>query len=178
MKLKKKIIALVVCGLLAATSVVLMAEKSEADWWPEFGHKMHFPQLPDEDGCDVWASDNMVLADDWLCTGSGYVRDIHFWGSWYLDDIGVINYFEITIWSNNPGIPGEIPSHPDSLLWCQQVTDFDVLEMEPSRQAFYWPQEGGFDPDNHARWFQYNMYFDEAEAFWQIEGTILDRLHR
>lgn len=39
-------------------------------------------QLPDEDGWDVMAMDR-CLADDWACTRSGEVTDIHFWGSWH-----------------------------------------------------------------------------------------------
>jgi hypothetical protein len=46
---------------------------------------MHFPQLPNLDGYDIDAThlmsggDEMVeLADDWKCSESGKVRDIHF----------------------------------------------------------------------------------------------------
>ena len=49
-------------------------------------HKMHFPQLPDEDGWDVssgYTGQMQCLADDWMCSESGYVTDIHFWGSWH-----------------------------------------------------------------------------------------------
>ena len=53
-----------------------------ADWDPGDGHKMHFPQLPDEEGWDVNATFPKVLADDWTCSGTGWVEDIHFWGSW------------------------------------------------------------------------------------------------
>ena len=53
-------------------------------------HKMHFPQLPDEDGWDVNATD-MCLADDWECSETGYVTDVHFWGSWEQGYMGVFD---------------------------------------------------------------------------------------
>ena len=39
--------------LLAFSCVALLAGPALADWEPADGHKMHFPQLPDEDGWDV-----------------------------------------------------------------------------------------------------------------------------
>ncbi|MCJ7578787.1 MAG: hypothetical protein MUO91_10085, partial [candidate division Zixibacteria bacterium] len=48
--------------------------------WPN--HKMHFPQLPDLEGWDVYAVYPKTLADDWKCSATGPVTDIHFWGSW------------------------------------------------------------------------------------------------
>jgi hypothetical protein len=51
-------------------------------------HKMHYPQLPDPGGWDVNATGNVslpnsiMLADDFRCTETGYIDDMHFWGSW------------------------------------------------------------------------------------------------
>jgi len=66
----------------AGLAIVLSAVGAAADWQPADGHKMHFPQLPDEEGWDVNATAPMILADDWRCSQSGLVTDIHFWGSW------------------------------------------------------------------------------------------------
>ena len=66
-----------------------MAGPAIAHWEPGDGHKMHFPQLPDEDGWDVRAS-YLCLADDWVCSEDGYVKDIHFWGSWQEGNAGLI----------------------------------------------------------------------------------------
>lgn len=60
--------------------VLALAAPALADWEPGDGHKMHFPQLPDPDGWDVRAS-ALCMADDWLCTETGTVDDIHWWGS-------------------------------------------------------------------------------------------------
>ena len=74
---KKSFVVLAVLGTL-----MFLAAPTVADWKPEDGHKMHFPQLPDEDGWDVNATWPKVLADDWTCSETGWVKDIHFWGSW------------------------------------------------------------------------------------------------
>lgn len=66
----------------ALACVALLAAPAIADWHPGDGHKMHFPQLPDENGWDVNASGGICLADDWMCSETGPVSDIHFWGSW------------------------------------------------------------------------------------------------
>ena len=69
---------------------------------PEWDAKMHYPQLPDENGWDVNATWPLVLADDWLCTETGWVKDIHFWGSWLGDSIGYIEYFILSIHEDIP----------------------------------------------------------------------------
>jgi hypothetical protein len=79
---------------LAMACVALLAAPAIADWNPGDGHKMHFPQLPDEDGWDVNATTNgdpyVCLADDWMCSQTGPVEDIHFWGSWKHGNVGQI----------------------------------------------------------------------------------------
>lgn len=72
--------------------VLALAGPALADWDKFDGHKMHFPQYPDEDGWDVKADDGICLADDWMCTGTGPVSDIHFWGSWKDGIEGTINW--------------------------------------------------------------------------------------
>ena len=64
--------------LIVLLCVAALAGPALADWDPEDGHKMHFPQLPDPNGYDVSA---YCLTDDWTCSETGPVTDIHFWGS-------------------------------------------------------------------------------------------------
>jgi len=75
--------------LMTVLCVVGLPALALGDWQPGDGHKMHFPQLPDEDGWDVRAS-YICLADDWECSEDGFVRDMHFWGSWRNGDVGLI----------------------------------------------------------------------------------------
>lgn len=71
--------------LLALTVVGLASGSALADWDPEDAHKMHFPQLPNIGGPSVYFSEPSVVADDWQCSDSGDVLDVHFWiaSPWY-----------------------------------------------------------------------------------------------
>src|ERR1700733_819441 len=44
-------------------------------------------------GLDVLDTHRIVLADDFLCTNSGFITDIHLWGSWSNDIVGTISTF-------------------------------------------------------------------------------------
>jgi hypothetical protein len=153
-----------------------------ADWDEGDHYKMHFPQLPDLNG---WAVSNynatsyepLLLADDWNCTETGYVTDIHIWGSWRGDINGSIVSFNVSIWSNDPGTNF---SHPGDLLWQHTFNQSEFTER-------YWGN--GFqrtvwflslptifiiakfaEPDHNNTW-QYNLHIDPAMAFIQQEGT-------
>jgi len=138
-----------------------------ADWDPEDGYKMHFPQLPDPNGWDVNAQNE--LADDWQCSETGYVKDIHFWGSWEDDIIGTINSFNIAIYANNPGPP----STPHVLLWEREIFNGEWIERGPydGDQGFYWPEDNYYDWNNHDEYYQYNIFLD-GPWFLQEEGNI------
>jgi Dockerin type I domain len=82
-------------------------------------HKMHYPQLPDETGWDVNATYPLVLADDWECSETGYVKDIHFWGSWMHGEETEILYFILSIHDDIPA--GSIPM--DTM--CYATGDFN-----------------------------------------------------
>jgi hypothetical protein len=71
--MKRKIIGILICMLMIGTTTIAIA-----DWEPSDGHKMHFPQMPDPVGWDVNFHD-FYLADDWRCSETGPVTDIHFW---------------------------------------------------------------------------------------------------
>lgn len=150
------------------------------DWNPGDDYKMHFPQLPDPLGWDVDASyvDTVFpynrLADDWMCTESGPVTDIHFWGSWLEDKIGSIVSFSIKIFSDIPADPPTIPySHPGIILWERTFLPDDWMVAGPWEgiQGWYDPGEGFFLDDNHYYYWQYNIE-NIDDPFIQEEGTI------
>lgn len=176
----KALFALVVGAvcLLAAGSVL-------ADWVPTDGHKMHFPQLPDEQGWDVNSSVPVMLADDWQCSRSGPVTDVHFWGSWRdvsvpadgVGDVGVISSFMIRFWTDVPDPTGISFSHPGTVLWEGEVSTFAVVPIDPpTLEAWFDPSK---DPDlvvpnDHGEYFQYNLDLTQVSQipFAQQEGTI------
>jgi hypothetical protein len=134
--------------------------------WPD--HKMHFPQLPNPNGWDVLATYPVVAADDFMCTESGPITGIHLWGSWWMNQIGAISGFHLSIHSNIPGPPY---SRPGDLLWSTEVTDFVETPMPPESQGWYDPLWPFWDPADHVDYFRYDIT-DIPEPFVQDSGTI------
>ena len=61
-----------------------------------------------------------VLADDFPCTNSGPITDIHLWGSWLFDAVDTNATYTLAIWSDAPtNATGLNYSRPDQLLWTQ-----------------------------------------------------------
>jgi|GEM_PF-1255986 len=64
-----------------------------------------------------------VLADDFPCTNSGPITDIHIWGSWLYDQVDANAVFTLAIWSDAPTSAANQFSHPDQLLWTQTYSN-------------------------------------------------------
>ncbi len=162
--MKKLITICVVCAFVASTAT--------AHWVPQDGHKMHFPQLPDPQGWDIAFS--TTLADDWQCSGTGPVTDIHFWGSWRQDIVGNIQNIHLSIHEDIPANDprGTYYSQPGIELWSLDTTDFTISD------SFY-GCEGWYDPTNtaettypdHDKFYQYNIT-DIPQPFTQQEDTV------
>jgi len=150
------------------------------DWSLGDPFKMHFPQLPDEEGWDVNATLPMVLADDFLCTKSGHIKDIHFWGSWKGDVVGDILFFVVSFHKNIPESPPETPySRPGMVLWEMEVPieHVHVIPIDPpTMEGWYDPSTGEVIPNDHGSYFQYNICLDEFlylfDMFYQEEDSI------
>ena len=76
---------------------------------------MHFPQLPDPNGWDVSLMQPRIIADDWLCTGTGPVSDIHGWISVQEDADLIAESFNRGIYSERPQTK---PSFSVALISC------------------------------------------------------------
>ena len=188
-------------ALIAVVAVMFVAASATADWKWEDGHKMHFPQRPDHDGWDVKFGPFVipqdpepiqgikVLADDWKCSQTGNVEDIHFWfsarGDDWTPDIPFQN-IHYSIWSNEPAVVDDLgnelePSRPKDLLhWGDSANgDFSYkLNPEPGtgQQGWYDPNlpiEPGINPidNDHLMFWQMNIT-DIVEPFEQKRGEI------
>jgi len=167
----RKLLILVLAGL----AIGFAATTATADWEPGDGFKMHFPQLPDVAGWDVNATEPMVLADDWACSRTGWVKDIHFWGSWMHGIEGQVIAFQMSIYSDIPANPPDEPySKPGTLHWDRVITNYilAVPSDPPGPEGWYNPPAGEFFPDDHVEYWQYNVFLDSPDWFWQEEGTI------
>ena len=157
-------------------AVCLIAPLAWADWIPSDGHKMHYPQLPDPSGWDVNAMVDQVfarkLADDWRCSESGPVKDIHFWGSFQHNDVFHPLMFQLEIWDNVPkGADGSF-SHPGQRLWTFTADDVGIVPVDPpSMQGWFDPFTDLVLPDDHDSYFQYNVV-DIPQPFHQTEGEV------
>jgi hypothetical protein len=142
--------------------------------WPN--HKMHYPQLPDAAGWDVMAMAPMVLADDWRCTETGWIKDIHFWGSWMHGQTGIINSFNLWIFTDIPADPPLVPySRPGEDLWYREIAFQDIVVTPldpPAWEGWYNPSQGFVLDDDHQEFFRYDIALDSLDWFWQDQGTI------
>ena len=163
----KKLLSTCFCVLLAGSAVV-------ADWDSGDSYKMHYPQLPDPFGWDVYGELTTILADDWLCTKTGPVSDIHLWGSWEHDSVGTINSIFVAIYGNIPVGP-EGWSIPGQLLWSR---DFGSSKFTVRNDDGYYGEQGWYNPNvsqslrpDHNMYHQINIENIDG-AFTQQEDNI------
>ncbi|MFH1701746.1 MAG: dockerin type I repeat-containing protein, partial [Candidatus Zixiibacteriota bacterium] len=137
-------------------------------------HKMHYPQLPDESGWDVRAPNfaGMRIGDDWRCSESGYVKDIHFWGSWKNGIEGIVIGWTIEIYSDVPAGDTVSYSRPGQKLWSKFINPGEVPISSSSWQGWYSPYEPLTISDHHQGYIRYDITLNQADWFLQEEGTI------
>lgn len=160
--------------LLYDLAFCLLLDPTTCDWNPGDPYKMHYPQLPDEAGWDVNATQPLILADDFQCSETGWIKDIHFWGSW-LDGVeGEIQYFVLSLHEDIPADQSPTGySMPGATLWERDIAVFDAIPIDPpTMEGWYDPSTDQYFPDNHQAYFQYNVCLDEPDWFWQEAGTI------
>jgi hypothetical protein len=158
----KKVICIFVCMLVIGTTSIAVADWSEGD-----GYKMHFPQLPDPVGWDVSFHD-WQLGDDWKCSETGPVKDIHFWISWRHDIVGDLPFIGVAIYSNDP----TPPSKPAQQLWGRTFTPDQFVTKGPMTgdQGWLEPNAEYFLHD-HMMYYQINIK-NISEPFVQQNGII------
>jgi hypothetical protein len=170
-------------------SSTLLDVYGEVEPSPSMSHKMHFPQLPDmghtgldvKFTCEAGVLNGDILADDWRCSESGAVNDIHFWfssrGDWF--DPGqlpsqILSIY-VSIHSNDPGPP----SLPDTVLWSAYFSPDDTnVEIFlygtslPDSQGYYDPTlSGTYIANDHVNVYQCNIT-NIPDPFSQEEGEI------
>lgn len=170
----------IVCGLLSFPAY--------ADWNVGDPHKMHFPQLPDPFGLDVNFSEPAIVADDWTCSETGPVTDIHFWFSakddWFNIDQPLssqIANIHVSIHDDipaEPNVPGSFSRPADPPRWT-----WDYAPDDPSISIRSWPDSGTFSqgwfdpatgeylPTNHQKIYQVNIT-GITQPFFQEEGNV------
>ncbi len=142
-------------------------------WNPDDGWKMHYPQYPDPQGWDVCLR-KMVVADDFQCTESGAITDIHFWISWKDDLVDNVLGWTISIYSDENSQPGQE-------LWRYHGGRIELRQEAPSTQGWLCPcltddndNENDADSvitDNHT-WYALVNITEIEDPFVQEEGQV------
>jgi hypothetical protein len=143
--------------LLCSTSIL-------ADWDQGQSYKMHYPQLPDPTGWDICLL-HQFLADDFMCTQTGPITDIHFWISWQHDLIGSPN-FEIEIHPDMMGMPAPAP------VWVWNgLGNIKIRHYDMGLQNWFCPLYQSPVYNDHTQFFQVNIT-DISEPMIQEHGQI------
>ncbi len=121
---------LMLWSMIAGIVLVGFCTVCPAHWKPSDGHKMHFPQTPDPAGWAVNLS-HIAIADDFRCSQTGPITEIHFWISWRDNLIDEVPWWDVAIFADYEGRPGE-------KLWS---FNDGVIAVEEKPQ----PQQGWVD---------------------------------
>ena len=176
----KRLGASVLIPVFTILLLLFVTSNTSAHWDPGDDYKMHHPQLPDPNGWDVyaeylssgytggqwWCWTKRGLADDWQCNESGYVDDIHFWGSWKNDIVGTTGNIYAAILADDSGTPGDI-------LWNDvfEVGDYQIRLYGSGDQGWFDPYGDTYNEHDHNDIYQYNISFID-NPFYQEEGEI------
>jgi len=174
-------------ALIAMTAIVCcLPAAARADWDTDDPAK--WVQMPNMDGWDVNVT-GAFLADDFRCTQTGLVDELHFWGSWRGDLKGTIQNIRVEFWADDPADDpaddGDGPdySEPHSARWGSDFGPSRVTERYwgEGSQGWYDPIEGEAtseeDWPDHLGVYQYNidmtnlpLYFEqqEGEIYWLL----------
>lgn len=144
------------------------------DYAVHLGYK--WVQKPDltQLGIDVNTMHPFILADDFQCTVTGPITDVHVWGSWK-DDVLPLNdpHQVMFVLSIHKDIPAhESPtgySMPGEVLWWRHFQPGDFVALPYAAGLL----EGWMDPPANYYWpgdtvcWRYDFFIPESEAFTQ-----------
>jgi hypothetical protein len=105
-------------------------------------------QPPNLAGFDV-LNTAWTLADDFICTNTGPISDIHIWGSWLNNNKSTITNFWLGIYDDvpaNPNNPTNSNSHPGNLLWQESFTPGGAVPGQFVESFWADSQEQFLDP--------------------------------
>ncbi|MGB2819634.1 MAG: GEVED domain-containing protein, partial [Phycisphaerae bacterium] len=156
-------------------------------WIRELPDNAKWVQWPDltPHGIDIkvdGTDPRSVLADDFECTQTSLLTDVHLWGSWLDDRVGEIENIHLSIHADDPigdeGMrPDNLWSMPGELLW-QYDAPPDAADLfyelpEPYREWWWDPMGGVLMPDGDSQVWQVDIKIDPAgpDGVFRQEGT-------
>lgn len=137
-------------------------------------------QAPEQGSEGVDVSDQTELADDFQCTQSGPITDIHFWGSFLYDLLppdgpGSLP-ITLSIYDDVPRGPDNPYSHPGTLKWSMDFAPGQYQVGNNMHTSEWWHDPAALLPawlfPGDTNMYQFDFYIDPADAFQQVEGNI------
>jgi hypothetical protein len=171
-------------SLFILTIFLCLAPVVFADWNPGDPHK--WLQNPDQttNGIDIRVDNRggqRAIGDDFQCTETGPITDVHLWTSWKDDITGPISVITLKIYSDDPvGLGGSDPgntfSKPDIQLWSRPFTSSEFTQRlyytlpSPQKEGWWDPRGGGYIASGDSKIYQINFNIPPADAYFQ-EGS-------
>jgi hypothetical protein len=158
------------------------APDGEVEDYPITLQPLKWLQRPDLSTVGVDVFNDQWLADDFQCTQTGPITDIHLWGSFYRDHLpagGLSNLtFTITLYSDvpdpDPSEPGNW-SHPGQAL-CSMTFgpgqyQVGLCATVPGGEWWHAPPQS-WVPQGDFNCYQFDFYIPAKDACRQVAGTI------
>ena len=138
--------------LIVIVILLICSGMTLGHWTPGDDYKMHNPQEPNPTGWDICLI-HQAVADDFECTETGSITDIHFWISWRgdLQDFSALTW-GIQIFDDQDGQPGKS-------LWTWNPQD-GMLNWEQygeGDQGWHCPGTGLTKQNDHVDYYQVNI---------------------
>jgi len=157
-KLSSPIVYILVLLLISSTAL--------SDWSVGDDYKMHSPQLPNKNGWDICLV-HQAIADDFKCSESGLIKDIHFWVSWKGDNDDFRNVtWNIALCANSLGKPGTV-------LWTLNPGHASISSRlyGTGDQGWHCPRDSLTISHDHTNIYQVNVT-EISSPFYQTKGQV------
>ena len=168
-----KSLVTIIMGLFV---LALAGQAARADWDPNDPYKwLQLPDLEPYKGMDVYDKSRW-LADDFLCTSTNKITDIHIWGSWKNDVLPSYwpagGTFSLKIYGDIPANPLDPCTHSEpnenKVLWQRTLVPTSYrLYATGLQEGWYDPNTSEYIPWGDSNCYQYNFLIPEANAFMQ-----------
>ncbi len=156
--------------LVLLVCLALMLSAPAVGFWTD-EHKMHDPQVADyasDTGMAVRAEGPIRLADDFECTGSGPITEIHTDVSWWQDSDNIAPLTGAHLAIRGAG------SEPGDILWSMSFSaeevETDTWMLNEDGLGWYDPATGVYDSDSHWGVHRLSFHIDPDKAFDQTAG--------
>jgi hypothetical protein len=159
----------------AVAAVLILNGAARADWNAGDDCKMHYPQLPNPNGWDICLN-HQFIADDFQCTETGPITDVHFWVSWKDDNArwDLIQNIGLNFYANCSG--GTSENKPGGILRAYNISpsdpEYSYRSAGSGLQGWHCPSPPPYTNEfDHQNYYQINLKPLDGPWFYQEQGT-------